>query len=392
MLILLIIIFVSYISMGLPDALLGSAWPSMYGSLGTSEANAGIVQMIMMGSVIFACLNSDRAVKKFGAGYVALVSVVVTGSSLCGVSFAGSFAMLCLLMIPLGLGGGSLDSTMTNFVALHYEARHMNWLHCFWGVGASIGPIIMSYCLRRWDSWHAAYRTVGAIQLAFAVVLLFSLSLWGRARTGNEGEKNDEQKMLGVKEFLKMPGAKPTIAAFFFYCGIESVTGLWSGTYFVLVRNIPLDTAARWVSLFYTGITLSRFLSGFLTIKLSQDRIVGLGHILIAAGLCWMVVFKSGASLMLGLFLIGLGCGPIFPSMMHQTPQNFGREHSQSIVGKQMACAYIGSMLVPPLFGFLGARVGYGIFPFFLTVFLLVIVVMSRLISRSKSGLKYKTA
>ena len=392
MLTLLIIIFVSYISMGLPDALLGSAWPLMFRSLGTSEANAGIISMLISASMIFACLNSDRVIKKLGTRLVAFVSVVVTGSSLWGISFAGSFTALCLLAVPLGLGGGSLDAGISNFVALYYKARHMNWLHCFWGVGASIGPVVMSYCLGRWNSWHAAYRTIGAIQLTFAAVLLISLPLWGRARGGSENEKSDEQKTLGVREFLRMPGAKPTLAAFYFYCALELTAGLWGSTYFVFIRDIPPEIAARWISFFYIGITLSRFLSGFLTIRLSHDKIVGLGHVIIGAGLCAMMIFKSGVPLMASLFLIGLGCGPIFPSMMHQTPDNFGREHSQSIVGVQMACAYVGSMTVPPIFGFLGARTSYGIFPFFLAVFLLVIVVMARLIRRSKIGLAEEAA
>jgi fucose permease len=370
--------------MGLPDPLLGSSWPLIYRSLGTAEANAGIIMMVITGGTIVACLLSDRAIKKAGTGLVAFLSVVMTGSSLWGFSLSGSFVMLCLVAFPYGLGTGSLDAALTNFVALHYKARHMNWMHCFWGAGAAIGPVVMSYCLTHWNSWHAGYRTVSAIQLAFSAVLLISLPLWKRARVGFEGEKGVEQKSLGVMEFLKMPAAKATIAVFFFYCGIELTTGLWGATYLVSIRNIPPETAAKWISFFYIGITLGRFFAGFLTIRLSHGRMMGLSYAVIGTGLCMMMIFKSGAPLMACLLAIGLGYGPVFPCMLHQTPKKFGKEHSQSIVGIQMACAYAGSMLVPPVFGFLGARTGYGIFPVFLSGFGLIVVALTISIHRSR--------
>jgi len=383
MLVLLVIIFASYMSMGLSDSLLGSTWPSMYVSLGTSEANAGIIMMIMIAGTILACLLNDRAIKKLGTGLVALVSVVLMGTSLFGFSLSRSFAMMCLVAVPFGFSVGSLDAAMTNFVALYYKARHMNWMHCFWSVGASIGPVVMAYCMERLNSWHAGYRVICTIQLAFSAVLLISQPLWKLARRGVETEKRVEQKSLSITEFLGIPGAKPTLAAVFFYCGIEATAGLWGSTYFVLIRNISPETAARWISFYYIGITLGRFFSGFLTTRLSHDRIVRMSQIIICAGLCAMMIFKSGFPLMVSLFAIGLGCAPIFPNMMHQTPDNFGREYSQAIMGKQMACAYVGALLVPPLFGFIGSRMGYGIFPFFLSAFLLAMVVMTRYINRS---------
>ena len=383
-LVLLVIIFISYICLGLPDSLLGSAWPSMYGSLGTSEANAGIIMMILTGGMILACLLSDRAIKKIGTGLVAFFSVMLTSAALWGFSFSGSFAVLCLLAIPLGFGGGSLDASMTNFVALHYKARHMSWLHCFWGVGASFGPVVLAYFLERGYSWHVGYRAIGTFQLAFAVLLLIAMPMWKSARRVSESERNVEQKSLSVREFIRMRGAKPTLAAFFFYCGLEVTASLWGSTYLVLIRDIPPETAARWISFFYTGITLGRFFSGFLTIRLPHGKVIGVGQIIIGAGISAMIFFESGFPLMASLFLIGLGGGPFFPNMLHMTPDNFGREHSQSIVGVQMASAYVGSTLLPPIFGFLGHRMGYGIFPFFLGAFLLVVVLMTGLVGRNK--------
>jgi fucose permease len=340
--------------------------------------------MIIAGGTIVSSLFSDRSVRKFGAGLVTLISVSMTAAALLGFSYSRSFAALCLFAVPLGLGAGSVDAALNNFVALHYKARHMSWLHCFWGVGASTGPVVMAYCLTHWNSWNAGYRAISIIQFTLSAVLLFSLPLWKVSHEPPGGETNPRQKSLKISQLVKLPGAKPALAAFFCYCAIESTVGLWGSSYLAVMRNVPAETAARWISLFYLGITLGRFFSGFLAIKIAHGRMVRLGQLLIGAGVLLVAVPTYGASLMAGLFVVGLGCAPIYPSLLHQTPENFGNEHSQAIMGVQMACAYVGTTFAPPLFGFLGAKTSYGLFPFFVAGLLVLMAAMVTLLYRGK--------
>lgn len=380
MVLLLVIIYVSFISLGLPDSLLGSAWPSMYESLGVSMSNAGIISMIIAGGTIISSLLSDRVIKKFGTGPVTFVSVLMTAVALMGFSFSNAFVLLCLWAIPLGLGAGAVDAALNNFVALHYEARHMNWLHCFWGVGASAGPVIMSYYLVQRGSWNAGYRIISFMQFALVLVLLMALPLWKKARGASDNREKSAPKALGIVQLTRLPGAKPILVAFFCYCSLETSVGLWGSSYLVAIRNITAETAARWISLYFLGITLGRFLSGFLAIKLAHKQMVRLGQLLIGFGVVLLLLPFSGLPLIAGLFLIGLGCAPIYPSLLHETPDNFGSEYSQSIMGMQMACAYAGTTFMPPLFGILAARISYGIFPLYLSALLVLMVFMVKLL------------
>ena len=376
MVLLLVIIYLAFISLGLPDSLLGSAWPSMYSGLGVSIDSAGIISMIISGGTILSSLMSDRVIRRFGTGMVTFVSVAMTAIALMGFSLSNSFVMLCLCAVPLGLGAGSVDAALNNFVALYYKAKHMSWLHCFWGIGASMGPIIMSYSLVRSQLWNAGYRAISIIQFALVAVLLFSLPLWKKAQFPASKSEETHQQILSVRQLIGLPGAKQALLAFFCYCAIEHTVGLWGSSYLVTIHGIPAETAASWISLYYIGITFGRFLSGFLAIKLRHKQMVQLGQLLIGTGVVVLLLPVQSNFLLAGLFLIGIGCAPIYPSLLHETPNNFGSRHSQSVMGVQMACAYVGTTFMPPLFGVLGAKMSYGLFPFFVGILLLIMIFM----------------
>jgi len=369
----LFIIYISFISLGLPDSLLGSAWPSMYDSLNVPLYYAGFISMIIAGGTVISSVLSERIIRRFGTGIVTAVSVFMTAAALIGFSVSHSFPALCLCAIPLGLGAGSVDAALNNYVALHYKARHMSWLHCFWGIGASIGPIIMSSFLIRQNSWNSGYRAIGVIQFCLVVILFISLPLWEKSKSRGD---TPQSKSVRFSNLFHITGVKEILIAFFCYCTIETITGLWGASYLVMEKGISPETAARWISLYYIGITSGRFISGFVTMKLSNRQMVRLGQIIIGCGIVVLVLPFGNVTLLPGLFMIGLGCAPIYPSMLHETPRNFGGEYSQAIMGIQMGSAYIGTTIMPPIFGRLASFMGFSIFPVFIGMVLIVKVVM----------------
>ncbi|MCL2186693.1 MAG: MFS transporter [Treponema sp.] len=375
---LLIIIYLSFISLGLPDSLFGAALPSMFGMLNVPLHFAGIISMIIASGTVVSSILSARIIKRFGTGLVTAVSVLMTAVSLIGFSFSNTFLMLCFCAVPLGLGAGSVDAALNNYVALHYKARHMSWLHCFWGVGASIGPVIMSFYLINENSWNLGYRAIGIIQFCLVVVLFVSLFLW---KNNQSNESSSAQTSLKFKELFSITGVKEILTAFFCYCTIETVTGLWGASYLVIEKNIPPQTAARWISLFYIGITLGRFISGFVTIKLTNRQMIRLGQLIIALGIIVFILPFNGFTLP-GLFMIGLGCAPIYPSIIHETPRNFGKENSQAVIGIQMASAYIGTTIMPPIFGVLASFISFKIFPVFIAIVLIIMIFMIERLNR----------
>jgi fucose permease len=398
--IILVIIYLSFISLGLPDSLLGAAWPSMYPSMGVPISYAGIVSMIVAGGTIVSSLFSDRVIRRFGTGLVTSVSVLMTAGALVGFSASNEFYQLCIFAIPLGLGAGAVDAALNNFVALKYEAKHMSWLHCFWGVGAMTGPIIMSYFLERGYMFQSGYRTVAIIQFTLVAILIVTQPFWKKATSLNDvksdkekySEKEQEQKVLSKKELLKQPGAKQALLAFFCYCSIEATTGLWGSSFVTMVHGVPAETAAKWASLFFFGITFGRFLSGFITLKLSNRQMIHLGLALIAAGIIMLMLPFGQVTSLIGFIITGIGCAPIYPSLLHETPVNFGAEYSQSIMGVQMACAYVGSTFMPPLFGILASHTGYSIMPFFTGgIFILMFIMIKTLNKRVDAKNKIKS-
>ena len=375
---LLPVIYLAFISLGLPDALLGSAWPSMYTELGASLSWAGIVSMIISVGTIVSALCSERLNLRLGTGGVTFLSVLLTAVALLGFSLSTSFWQLCLWAVPYGLGAGSVDAALNNYVALHYESRHMSWLHCMWGVGASIGPVIMGRALAG-GTWQGGYRTIALLQFALTAVLLLSLRLWKRPQANVEGA---DFKPHPIPELLRRPGVPQVLLCFFCYSALEATAGMWAASYCTLVRGIDAETAARWASLFYVGITIGRGVCGFLTMKISDQNMIRLGQTLIAAGVVLVLAPLGQGTLFAGLITVGLGCAPIYPSIIHETPVNFGRDVSMSMTGLQMATAYVGSCLMPPLFGLLAQYVTPTLYPWFLAVILALMFVMAESLHR----------
>lgn len=375
---LLLIIYLAFISLGLPDALLGSAWPVMHLDLGVNVDYAGIISAIISIGTIISSLNSDRLTRKLGTGKVTLFSVALTALGLFGFSISSEFWMLIVWAIPYGLGAGSVDAALNNYVAINYSSMHMSWLHCMWGIGASLGPAIMGYALTGGQSWHAGYRYIVIIQVALTFILLLSQPLWKKVPTTvvDSNGNHVEAKALTIPEILRIPGAKAVMLTFFCYCAIEQTTGMWASSFLVMNRGMDSETAAAWGSLFYVGITVGRAFNGFLTLRFHDRTLIRAGEVVIALGILGILLPLGSTSDLIGLVLIGLGCAPIYPSIIHSTPEYFGAERSQALIGVQMASAYVGTLAVPPLFGLLAQNISIALYPFFLLIILLVMISM----------------
>lgn len=385
---LLAIIYLSFISLGLPDSLLGSAWPTIYPEFDVPVSYAGIISMIISAGTIISSLQSDRLTKRFGPGKVTAFSVLTTAIALFGFSTASSYWMLILWAVPYGLGAGGVDASLNNYVALHYESKHMSWLHCMWGVGASISPYIMTYALSSRQDWHMGYRYVSIIQIVLTVIIMLSLPLWKNANAGvsTDSESSNsntdcstnvaDTKVLSLKEILQIRGAKSIMLVMFGYCALEQTAGLWASSFLVLNHGVDAETAASFASLFYIGITVGRGISGFITMKLSDNKMIRLGLSIIAVGILLMVLPFGHWSALVGFIIIGLGCAPVYPCVIHSTPVNFGPEKSQAVVGVQMASAYVGSMCAPVVFGFLANHISIKLFSIYLFLLLILMFVM----------------
>lgn len=381
---LLAIIYLSFISLGLPDSLLGSAWPSIYPQFSVPVSYAGIISMIIAAGTIVSSLQSDRLTKKLGTGRVTAISVGITCVALFGFSFSSAFIQLALWAIPYGLGAGAVDASLNNYVALHYKSRHMSWLHCMWGVGASVGPYVMGFAIGHGQGWPMGYRYIGFLQAALTVILIFSLPLW-KERTGmnaalsgdpDKKESADTGKALTLPEIIRIPGAKEVMVTFFCYCAIEQTAGLWAASYLVLHWNIDVKTAASFASMFFIGITIGRAVNGFLTFRLSDTALIRLGQLIILIGCLMLLIPISSAVALAGLIVIGLGCAPIYPSVIHSTPAHFGADKSQAVIGVQMASAYVGTCLMPPLFGLIANNISITLFPCYLIIILVLMIIM----------------
>ena len=381
---LLAIIYLSFISLGLPDSLLGSAWPVIYPELGVPISWSGIIFMIIAAGTVVSSLNSDRLTRKLGAGLVTAISVAMTAVALLGFSLSHSFPALCLWAVPYGLGAGSVDAALNNYVALHYASRHMSWLHCMWGVGTSIGPLIMGAALTRGAGWNAGYRTIGLMQIVLSACLFASLTLWKKRETPEAG--TEQARPLTLRQIVAIPGAKAVMLCFFCYCAIEQTVGLWASSYLVKARLVDEITAARLASLFFLGITGGRAVSGFLTYKLNDRQMIRLGFGIVGFGILLVLLPLGNACAFAGLIAVGLGCAPIYPCIIHYTPANFGAERSQAVIGVQMASAYVGTSLMPPFFGFLASFLGLGVFPLYLLALLALMVWMHARLCRTVDG------
>ena len=381
---LLAIIYLAFISLGLPDALLGAAWPIMQEQFRVPVSYAGIIALIISCGTVVSSLLSDRLTRWLGPGKVTAISVGMTAVALLGFSLSGEFWMLCLWAIPYGLGAGSVDASLNNYVALHYASRHMSWLHCMWGVGASIGPYIMGHVLSGGMAWNSGYQVISLLQLILTAVLLLSLPLW-KKHPAADTESGKSGKALSLREIFAIPGAKEILIAFFCYCAMEQTAALWASSYLVLKDGMDPERAAGLASLFYLGITAGRVVSGFLTYKMNDTSMIRLGQAIVVLGIAVMLLPLGYGATMTGLLLIGLGCAPIYPCVIHSTPEHFGPENSQALIGVQMASAYIGICCMPPLFGILANHIGVFLLPWYIALLLGIMTLMSEGLNRKCS-------
>lgn len=390
---LLVIIYLAFISLGLPDSLIGSAWPVMHRDLQVSVSYMGILTMLISGGTILSSLLADRLTRKFGTGLVTAVSVFLTAAALFGFSVSGSFLLLCIWAVPYGLGAGAVDASLNNYVALHYASRHMSWLHCFWGVGCSVSPYIMGYALTGHSDWGLGFRIVSVIQIILTAALFLSLPLWKKAvapqaagASAGPSDNTSSGKPLSIGQMLQIKGVPLVLATFWSYCALESTAGIWASSYLVQHRGIDAETAAMFASLFYLGITFGRFLCGFVADRLGDRRLIRIGTLTAITGAVLVLLpLPVHLPALAGLIIIGLGCAPVYPSIIHSTPANFGAENSQAIIGVQMASAYLGSTFMPPLFGLLATHVSIGLYPAYLLLFGGLMLFMSERIQKSAS-------
>ena len=386
---LLVLIYVCFISLGLPDSLLGSAWPVLHSEISVPVSYAGIISATITAGTILSSLFSDKLLHKFGAGLVTAVSVTTTALCLFGFSISSQFWMLILWAIPFGLGAGGVDAILNNYVALHYKAQHMSWLHCMWGVGASISPYIMSFSLVKLESWSGGYLIVSIIQIVLSLIIFISIPLWKKGNVNNnETPKQIETKSLSFREIFAIKGAFACFLMFFSYCALEVTASLWASTYLVQNWDFSPEAAAGYASMFYVGVTLGRLINGFLAMKFGDKTLIRMGTVIIALGISLMLVPLYSTLTLIGFIVIGIGCAPIYPCIIHMTPDVFGADKSQAMIGVQMAFAYIGILLVPPLFGVIAENISISLLPIFLFIFLALMFAMHELVLKKAKNNK----
>ena len=385
--VLLALIYICFISLGLPDSLLGSAWPVLHADISVPMSYAGIISAVISIGTIISSFFCDRTVRRLGSGRMTAVSIGMTAIALFGFSVSKSFIALVLWAIPYGLGAGGVDAVLNNYVALHFKPQHMSWLHCFWGVGASVSPYIMTFALVKLESWSRGYLIVSVIQIILSAIVFISLPLWKKAtEQGEGGEKEASGKPMRLGEILSIPGAVPCMLTFFAYCGFEISSSLWVSSYLVLNRGVDVKTASGFASMFYIGITAGRAINGFLAMRFSDRTLIRTGFAVIAVGVLMIFIPLGALPALAGFMAIGLGCAPIYPCIIHMTPSVFGRERSQAMIGIQMAFAYLGFCLTPPLFGAIAEHITIALLPVFLSVLLVFMVAMHEImVLRTKS-------
>lgn len=371
-LLLLALIYLAFISLGLPDSLLGAGWPAIHYEINVPVSYMGIISMTISGGTIISSLLSDKLTKKLSTRIVVVASVFLTTIALFGFSFSTEFWMLIIFAVPYGLGAGAIDAALNNYIAIHYASKHMSWLHCFWGMGTIVSPFVMSYALTN-STWHEGYFIVGIIQSVIALLLLATLPVWKI----NKSSSVNEQKSVGLLDVFKIKGVPYLLIGFFAYCAAEATAMGWASTYFSEVKNMSAEQSSLFASLFYIGITAGRFINGFITDKLGDRKMIIIGTCILFCGIILLMLPVNYFIVpMIGFIVIGFGCAPVYPCIIHSTPYNFGEENSGAIIGVQMASAYVGSTFIPPVFGFFGNLIGFEIMPFFLSVFFILMICM----------------
>lgn len=363
---LLIVIFIDFIGLGIPDSLFGAAWPAINSDFGLPISAANAVTVTMTVCSIISSLMSAKLTEKFSTSKIAAVSTALTAVGLFGFSISKNIYMMFFFTLFLGFGAGAIDAALNNYVAVHYRASHMNFLHCFYGIGVTLSPYLMSLALKN-RSWQSGYRLAFIIQLVISIIAFVSLPLW--QKNGRLSESSDEKsEKSSFADLVKLPGIKSTWLVFFGSCALEYVSGTWSSSFLVNSRGITVDRAALFVTVYYGGIAFGRFLSGIFSSKLKPQQIILIGTILIIPAIVLVSQPFIPNLIAVGMFLIGLGNGPLYPNMVHLTPIRFGAQRSQAVMGSQMAAAYIGILSMPALTGFLAQKFSTDIFPYCLAV------------------------
>ena len=380
---ILALTYICFISLGLPDSLLGSAWPVMQVQMSVPVSYAGIVSMIICLGTVLSSLMSSVMIRKLGIGKIISISVLMTAVALFGFSVSSQYWMLLLWAIPYGLGAGCVDSVLNNYAALHFKSNHMSWLHCSWGIGASISPYIMSFALVKLDNWNYGYLIVAVLQFVLSFFIFRSIPLWKDSVA--EDEHKIESKTLSVRQILEIPGAVVCFATFFGYCAVELTASLWASSYLVQARGVSPEVASGCASLFYIGLTVGRAINGFLAMRFSDRTLIRLGLGIIFVGILLAFIEAHAMFAYAGFVVIGLGCAPVYPCIIHMTPDLFGKDKSQAIIGVQIAFAYLGFCTMPSLFGLIANHISIKLLPAYLLVLLALIVVMHEKLVRMKT-------
>lgn len=384
---LIAIIYLSFFGLGLPDSMLGAAWPTIFAEIDVPVSGAGIISAIIAFGTILSSLASDRITRKLGASKTTAISVAITALALLGFGISTKFWQLCLISIPYGLGAGSVDAALNNYVSLHFSSKHMNWLHCMWGLGAAVGPTIMGAVLTGGASWHLGYVLVSVIQIVISTILFISLPIWKKPTTVSEKNLDTKEKSLSLKEILKIRGVKSVMVTFFAYCALEVTVTLWASSYLNLEKGIDSETAALWGSLYVLGITVGRAICGFISIKLNDVQMTRLGECFMVGGLILLFLPLPNVFSLIGLIVLGVGSAPVYPSIIHSTPARFGESRSQALIGVQMASAYTGTCLMPPLFGLIANNVSIKLFPLYIAILTVIMIVMFEVLNK-RAGIK----
>lgn len=379
---LLVIIYIAFIALGLPDSLLGSAWSVIRTDLGADMGAAGVIYFMSAISTVVSSFFSSRILHKFGTAKVTTVSILLTSIALFGYSAAPNIYIMLLSATLLGFGAGSVDAALSGFIAMHYEARHMSWLHSFWGIGAMTGPLVMSLFLKNNGNWRGGYTVVALILFAVVVILAVSFPIWKIFESRLDSSASE--KYMTNKMAIRLRGVKPAMAVMLLYTGAEATMGLWIATFLIECRGVSAEDAAAFSALFYIGIISGRIIAGFLTFKLSSLSLIKYGALVSAVGLAVIVIFPFAPVSVAAVFLTGFGGAPIYPSIVQLTPARFGEKAAQSIVGLEMTSAYIGSSFLPMIIGFIGSRLGMWLVPVILLALVVLMNVFARYIGESK--------
>ena len=383
---LLAIIYLAFISLGLPDSLLGSIWSIAHKELEVGLSYMGYITIIISCGTVVSSLFADKLNNKLSTGVVVFISVLLTALGLFGFSISSEYYMLLLFAIPYGLGAGAIDASLNNYVALHYSSRHMSWLHCFWGIGTLVGPFVMTYALTCKNNWHDGYLIISIIQFSLAFIMLLALPLWKNVKHNNKIEvKEEKQEALKFKEKLKIKGIWFLLIGFFCYSAIETVVMGWASTYMVRAKGIDTTTAATFASFFFIGMTVGRFICGFVSSKLGDKKMIRIGYAVLFVGII-LISLPINEIALPGFIVIGLGCSPIYPSIIHSTPSNFERKYSQAIIGLEMAGAYVASISMPYAFGLLADFITIEIMPIYLLLFSAISIIMLELLVKNRKN------